>query len=114
MMIRSTLLKVASDVDVGEILSGSKRLSESDINVEDCTLTQHERLTPYTKCRDFFDQESWAAVGHNTKDFRGNVKDLIFPLYTEADDEDFWLFYCPNQTLSHVEAARPTSKLKGY
>ena len=113
-MIRSTLLKVASDVDVGEILSGSKRLSESDINVEDCTLTQGERLTLYTKCRDFFDQESWAAVGHNTKDFSGNVKDLIFPLYTEADDEDFWLFYCPNQTLSYVEAARPTTKLKGY
>ena len=113
-MIRSTLLKVGSDVDVGEILSGSKRLSESDINVEDCTLTQDERLTLYTKCRDFFDQESWAAVGHNTKDLSGNAKDLIFPLYTEADDEDFWLFYCPNQTLSHVEAARPTTKLKGY
>ena len=73
MMIRSTLLKVASDVDVGEILSGSKRLSESDINVEDCTLTQDERLTLYTKCRDFFDQESWEAVGHNTKDFSGNA-----------------------------------------
>lgn len=67
-MLESTLKKVASDVNVGDIWSGRKRLTEEDINVEDCSLTQNERLTLYTRCRDFFDEEAWTAVGHNTKD----------------------------------------------
>lgn len=113
-MILRILQKVASDVNVEDVVSGRKRLSESDINVEDCTLTQDERLILYTKCRDYFDQEAWVAVGHNTKDMSRNAKDLIFPLYTEAEDEDFWLFYCQNQTLFQVENARPSAKLKGY
>ena len=113
-MLESTLKKVASDVNVGDILSGRKRLTEEDINVEDCSLTQNERLTLYTRCRDFFDEEAWTAVGHNTKDISNTAKDLIFPLYTEAEDEDFWLFYCPGQKLSDVDMARPSTKLKGY
>lgn len=113
-MMQRILQKVASDVNVEDIVSGRKRLSESDINVEDCTLTQDERLILYTKCRDYFDQEAWVTVGHNTKDMSRDAKDLIFPLYTEAEDEDFWLFYCQNQTLFQVENARPSAKLKGY
>ena len=113
-MIQRILQKVASDVNVEDVVSGKKCLSESDINVEDCTLTQDERLILYTKCRDYFDQEAWVAVGHNTKDMSRNAKDLIFPLYTEAEDEDVWLFYCQKQTLFQVENARPSAKLKGY
>ena len=54
-------------MNIEDVVSGRKRLSESDINVEDCILTQDERLILYTKRRDYFDQEAWVAVGHNTK-----------------------------------------------
>ena len=82
--------------------------------MEDCSLTQDERLTLYTKCSDFFDQDAWAAVGHNAKDNSNTAKNLISPLYTEAEDEDFWLFYCPGQTLETVHNARGSAKLKEY
>ena len=72
-LLRSTLRKVASDVNLEDITSGKKGLTEEDIEVEDCSLTQDERLTLYTKCRDFFDQDAWAAVGHNAKDRQGAV-----------------------------------------
>ena len=57
-MIQRILQKVASDMNVEDVVSGRKRLSESDINVEDCTLMQDEHVMPYTKCRDYFDQEA--------------------------------------------------------
>ena len=113
-LLQSTLRKVASDVNLDDITSGNKRLTEEDIEVEDCSLTQDEGLTLYTKCRDFFDQDAWAAVGHNTKDISNTTKDLVFPLYTEAEDEDFWLFYCPGQNVTTVHNARGSAKLKGY
>ena len=67
-LLQSTLRKVASDVKLKDITSGKKRLTEEDIEVEDCSLIQYERLTLYTKCRDLFDPDAWAAVGHNAKD----------------------------------------------
>ena len=48
------------------------------------------------------------------KDNSDTAKNLILPLYTEAEDEDFWLFYCPGQTLETVHNARASAKLKGY
>lgn len=101
-IIQSTLKKVASDANV------------EDIDVEDCRLTQDERLTLYTRCRDFFDSDAWIAVGHNSKDLSNTAKDLIFPLYTETEDEHFWLFYCPGQTLCDIYNARPSTRFSGY
>ena len=113
-LLITTLKKVASETNIEEIISGRKRLREEDIDVEDCVLTQEERLTLYAKCRDYFNQDAWTAVGRNSKDISGNAKDLIFPLYTEAQDEDFWLFYCPGQVLTLIQNSRDSTKLKGY
>lgn len=113
--IASTLRKVASEANIEDVISKTgKQLEEDDIDVEDCSLTQDERLTLYTHCRDFFDEDAWTAVCHNSKDISNSAKDIIFPLYTEAADEDFWLFYCPGKTLSSIDNARPTTKLGGY
>ena len=113
-MVKSSLRKVASEANIGEIMSGNRRLTEEDIDVVDLLFTQDERLTLYTYCRDFFDADAWAAFGHNAKDTSNSATDLIFPLYTEAADEDFWLFYCPAQTLSSIENARANTKLRGH
>ena len=113
-IIQSTLKKVASDANVEDVVSGRKRLSEEDIDVEHCRLTQDEGLTLYTRCRDFLDSDAWIAVGFNSKDLSNTAKDLIFPLYTEVEDEGFWLFYCPGQTLSDMYNARPSTRFSGY
>ena len=67
-LLITTLKKVASKTNIEEIISGRKRLREEDIDVKDCVLTQEERLTLYAKCRDYFNQDAWTAVGHNSKD----------------------------------------------
>lgn len=113
-LVQSTLKRVESDADLDDIIPGRKPLTEEDINVEDCSLNQDERLTLYAKCRDFFDDDAWTAVGHNARDVSNTPKDLVFPVYTEAEDEDFWLFYCPGQTLSTIHNASGSTKLKGY
>ena len=113
-ILKSTLKKVASGAIITEVLSGRKRLTEEDIDVQGVSFLQDERLTLYSKCRDFFSQDAWTAVGHHIKDTGNASKNLIFPLYTEAADEDFWLFYCPGQTLASIDNARPSTKLKGY
>ena len=82
--------------------------------MEDRSLTQNEHLTLYTKCSDFLNQDAWPPVGNNTKDISITTYDLIFPLNTEAEDEDFWLFYCPGQKLTTVYNTRGSAKLKGY
>ncbi|KAJ7349559.1 general transcription factor II-I repeat domain-containing protein 1 [Desmophyllum pertusum] len=52
--IASTLRKVASEANIEDVISKTgKQLEEDDIDVEDCSLTQDERLTLYTHCRDF-------------------------------------------------------------
>ncbi len=113
-MVASTLRKVASEANIEDVICRRKLLKEDDINVDDCSLTQVERLTLYiTNCRDFFDEDAWTAVGHNSKAISNSAKDFIFPLYTEAEDEDFWLFYCPGKTLSSIHA-RASTKLGGY
>ena len=106
--------KVASDVNVNDVISGKRILKEEEINVEDCVLDQEERLTLYRNCRKFFDRDAWTAVGHNTRDCSRSPRDLIFPLYTEAEDEDFWLFYCHQEVISKVFNGRDSTKLKGY
>ena len=45
--------KVASDVNVNDVISGKRILKEEEINVEDCVLDQEERLTLYRNCRKF-------------------------------------------------------------
>ena len=94
--------------------SERKQFTEKNIQVKDCSLTQDKRLTLCTKCRDYFDQDSWAAVGDNTMDNSNTAMDLIFPLYAEVGNEDFWLFYCPGQSLHTVNKARGSAKLKRY
>lgn len=106
--------KVASDVNVDDVISGKRILKEEEINVEDCVLDQEERLTLYRNCRKFFDRDAWTAFGHNTRDCSRSPRDVIFPLYTEAKDEDFWLFYCHQEVISKVFNGRDSTKLKGY
>ena len=39
--------------------------------------------------------------------------DKIKEKWTKAEDKDFWLFHCPGQKHSDVDA-RPSTKFKGY
>ena len=76
-MVKSSLQKVASEANVRETMSGSKRLTEEDIDMVDLL---------YTYCRNFFDPDAWAAFSHNAKGTSNLTTDLIFPLYAEAAD----------------------------
>ena len=109
-LLVNVVKKVASDVNVDDVISGKRILKEEEINVEDCVLDQEERLTLYRNCRKFFHRDAWTAVGHNTRDCSRSPRDLISPSYTEDEDEDFWLFYCHQEVISNVFNGRDWTK----
>jgi len=42
-------------------------------------------------------------------------KGIILPVYTDAEDEHFWLFYCPSTSLGKIlKLKQGKAKLKGY
>lgn len=84
--------KVASDVNVNDVISGKRILKEEEINVEDCVLDQEERLTLYRNCRKFFDRDAWTAVGHNTRIAAGLLETSSFPCIPKLKMKTFGYF----------------------
>ena len=119
-IIRSTLRKIVGEEAVNGILaaaetgSSHQSISEEQVEVEDLCLTQEERLVLYTHCSSYFDVDAWSAVGHNLK-VNADQTGVVLPVYTEALDESYWLFYCHHISLRDIlKPKQGKAKLQGY
>jgi len=114
-MIQSVLTKIAGKNVAEAVLAAASNhiITEDEVEVTDLRLTQEDRLILWTHSN-YFDLDAWSAVGHNIK-VATEHKGIILPVYTEAEDEHFWLFYCPSTPLGEIlKPKQGKAKLQGY
>ena len=87
----------------------SDKIKEQDVEVVELRLDQEERLNEYSF---YFEDDAWLAVGANIQ-HSTEAQGLIVPVFTESEDEKFWLFYTI-QNPSKLVKASFTYKIKGY
>lgn len=96
---------------VERVVRLSEKIKEQDVEVVELRLDQEERLR-LNEYSFYFEDDAWLAVGtsiqHSTE-----AQGLIVPVFTESEDEKFWLFYSI-QNPSKLVKASFTFKLKGY
>ena len=94
---------------------GCKHLKEivtlTDVEVVELRLDQEERLR-LNEYSFYFEDDAWLAVGANIQ-HSTEAQGLIVPVFTESEDEKFWLFYTI-QNPSKLVKASFTYKIKGY
>lgn len=106
------LLSRIVDRDCAErVVRLSEKIKEQDVEVVELRLDQEERLR-LNECSFYFEDDAWLAVGANIQ-HSTETQGLIVPVFTESDDEKFWLFYTI-QNPSKLVKASFTYKLKGY
>lgn len=111
-LIESIFSKIVGQEAAARVLRNSQSINEEEVEVINLVLTQPERMKLYC-CRSFFDDNSWTAVGHNLQ-HSNESQGIIVSVYTEVEDERFWLFYLPHCKPSALMKFGLSSKKKGY
>lgn len=107
-----TLLSRIVDRQCAErVVRLSEKIKEQDVDVVEFRLDQEERLR-LNEYSFYFEDDAWLAVGANIQ-HSTEAQGLIVPVFTESEDEKFWLFYSI-QNPSKLVKASFTFKLKGY
>ena len=79
------------------------------MEVVELRLDQEERLR-LNEYSFYFEDDAWLAVGANIQ-HSTEAQGLIVPVFTESEDEKFWLFYYPesiktSQSIIYLQAKR--------
>lgn len=107
-----TLLSRIVDRQCAErVVRLSDKIKEQDVEVVELRLDQEERLR-LNEYIFYFEDDAWLAVGANIQ-HSTEAQGLIVPVFTESEDEKFWLFYTI-QNPSKLVKASFTYKIKGY
>lgn len=107
-----TLLSRIVDRQCAErVVRLSDKIKEQDVEVVELRLEQEERLR-LNEYSFYFEDDAWLAVGANIQ-HSTEAQGLIVPVFTESEDEKFWLFYTI-QNPSKLVKASFTYKIKGY
>lgn len=108
----STLLsKVVGKEVADRVVRMSEKVTEEEVEVMHLMLEQEERLL-LTGCRHLFEDDAWHAVGANIQ-HSTQAQGLVVPVFTDSEDEHFWLFYTVHNPSKLVKASN-NHKIKGY
>ena len=104
------LAKISDNEMAHRVVESSEKITEEKVEVL-LFVDEQERLL-LNHCSQFFDDDAWLAVGVNIQ-HSSQRQGLIISVFTDSDDEDFWLFYSV-QTPSKLVKLSNSHKLKGH
>ncbi|KXJ10026.1 hypothetical protein AC249_AIPGENE18669 [Exaiptasia diaphana] len=91
-------------------------IEEQHLEVVDLSLSQEDLAVVASRGEPFFSLDAWVSLGENIISLlsRDTEKGLIVPVYTDVEDEPYWLFYIPAQPVSRLTKITPNRSLNGY
>lgn len=111
-LITSTLSALVGE-GIAKLASKTTPIDEKDVEVENLSLDQDQRLTLYASCRSFFTCDAWLAIGGNIKWEEPQMPGIILSTYTgEHEDQDYWLFYT-EEKLRKIKSISPNATIGG-
>jgi hypothetical protein len=106
------LQKICGEEISKRIIGGCPKVKEEEVEVINLQLNQNERLALHGECASYFEKGAWIAAGHNLTHSEC-VSGIVLTVYTEAEDKQFWLFYCIEKPRK-VAKMSASAKLRGY
>ena len=85
---------------------------KNEVEVLDLQLTENEMPLLNNSARRFLHQDAWLAAGSNPQ--LSPSTSMALPVYTEAADEQFWLFYTDKVGQTNLKKSNMKDKLHGY